>query len=166
MALSDFVPARRPIVVNGEALFSVEGISLETLATLVSTHLPDLEAVFDILVRGETADEPFVAHLQRVSQGIALQAPGLAANIIAIASTEELTPALVANAKRLPFPVQVDAMMQIGALTFDEAGGVKKSVESLMILLARLRTKPLQGMEETETPSPSSSATTTGSVET
>lgn len=166
MALSDFVPARRPIVVNGEELFSVEGISLETLATLVSTHLPDLEVVFDILVRGEKADEPFGAHLQRVSQGIALQAPGLAANIIAIASTEELTPALVANAKRLPFPVQVDAMMQIGALTFDEAGGVKKSVESLMILLARLRTKPLQGMEETETPNPSSSATTTESAET
>lgn len=160
MSLLDYTPERLPVLVNGEVLFQVEGISLETLAVLVKTHLPDLEAVFDIVVDSESAGGSFSDHLFRVAQGIALQGPGLAANLIAIASGEEVSLALIAKAKRLPFTVQVDAITKIGKLTFEEAGGVKKAMESLMNLLASLRTKPLSGSQET----PASSATTTGSA--
>lgn len=142
MALSDFIPERRPVLVNGKPLFSVEGLSLDTLAVLVKTHLPDLEHVFDIIVKGERADETLAEQLARVSIGLASQAPGLVANIIAVSSGEPVTDDLIRMARRLPFPVQVDALTSIGSMTFEEVGGVKKAAESLMTLLAHLRTKP------------------------
>lgn len=141
MALSDFVPECRQVKVDGKELFSVQAINLETLAVLVQTHFPDLEHVFDILLAGEVEGETLPAQMQRISSGLALRAPSLLANIIAVCSTEPLTEALVNNARRLPFPIQVEAMMLIGALTFEEAGGVKKAVESLIILFATLRMK-------------------------
>ena len=159
MALTDFVPESRPVVVNGKPLFNVEGLSLDTLAVLVKTHLPDFESIFDIIENGEQRNEKLIDHLQRVSQGIVMQAPGLAANIIAVCSGEEVTEDLVKTARRLPFPIQVDALMQIGAMTFEEVGGIKKAAETLMVLLMRLRTKPLQ--PETPKPeAPHSSAST------
>lgn len=166
MALSDYTPECRTVMHNGKPLFNVEGLSLETLAVLVKTHLPDLEAVFDIVLKGEREDETYVDQLSRISTGLALSAPGLVANLIAVSSGEELTEDLVRIAGRLPFPVQVQALMDIGSLTFDEAGGIKKSIESLMILLVRLRTKPLS--EQTaaqETQTAASSESTGGSDE-
>lgn len=162
MALADYVPESRPVVVNGKPLFVVEGLSLDTLAVLVKTHLPDFDAIFDIVTKGEAHNESFSAHLQRVAQALVVQAPALAANVIAIASTEALTEDLVTKARRLPFPVQVEALMNIGALTFEEVGGIKKAMESLMVLLMRLRTKPLKQMDEPGTPSSSSSTTASG----
>lgn len=143
MALADFQAERRDVMVNGKVLFSVEGLSLDTLALLVNTHLPDLEYVFGIVVHGERADETLQQQLARVAVGLAGEAPGLVANIIAICSGEPVTDDLIRQARRLPFPAQVQALEHIGAMTFEEAGGVKKAIESLMILLARLRTKPL-----------------------
>jgi hypothetical protein len=143
MALADFSAERRDVKVNGKVLFSVEGLSLDTLALLVSTHMPDLEYVFGIVMHGEKADETFNQQIARVAIGLASQAPGLVANIIALCSGEPLNDELVKQARRLPFPAQVQALEHIGALTFEEAGGVKKAIESLMILLARLRKKPL-----------------------
>lgn len=153
MALADYVPESRPVMVKGKPLFNVEGLSLDTLAVLVKTHMPDFDAIMDIVTKGERVTETFLDQLQRVSQSIVVQAPGLAANIIAVASTEELTEELIATARRLPFPVQVDALMQIGALTFEEVGGVKKAMESLMALLMRLRTKPMKQPVDQATPS-------------
>lgn len=152
MALTDFIPERCPVLVNGKALFSVEGLSLDTLAVLVKTHLPDLEFVFDIVMQNQRENDTLRDQLTRMAMSLAGQAPGLVANIIAVASGEEVTHELIAIARRLPFPVQVDAMISIGTMTFDEAGGVKKAMESLMLLLARLRTKPLSEMATQETP--------------
>jgi len=154
MALADFQAERRSVMVNGKALFNVEGLSLDTLALLVSTHMPDLEYVFGIVVHGEKAGENFQQQIARVAMGLASQAPGLVANIIAICSgemvgkenpeAEAINAELIKTARRLPFPAQVQALEHIGAMTFEEAGGVKKAIESLMNLLARLRTKPLK----------------------
>lgn len=152
MALADFIAERRDVIVNGKVLFSVEGLSLDTLASLVHTHMPDLEYVFDIIVHGEKANETFQQQITRVAVGLAKQSPGLIANIIALCSGEmtrdgseagrQADAKLIELARRLPFPAQVAALEHIGAMTFEEAGGVKKAIESLMILLARLRTKP------------------------
>jgi len=144
MALSDYVPECRQVKVDGKVIFSVEAISLDTLAALVKTHFPDLEHVFEIVLDGEKDNEALTDQMQRIALGLASRAPGLLANIIAVCSTEEFSEQLVKNARRLPFPIQVEAMMQIGGLTFEEAGGVKKAIESLMVLMARMRTKPMR----------------------
>ncbi|HBN9515490.1 TPA: hypothetical protein L3889_000495 [Pseudomonas aeruginosa] len=156
MALSDYTPERREVCVNGKPLFYVEGLSLETLALLIRTHMPDFEAVFAILINSERAGGDFNGQLQRAALGIAQQAPGLAANIIAACcSGEELSADLVRSASRLPFTAQVEALTQIGELTFQEAGGIKKAMESLITLLARMRA----GLPD-ETRTPASSAIT------
>lgn len=153
MALSDYVPECRPVMVHGKPLFNVEGLSFDHLAVLVKTHMPDWEAIFELIERGEKPNESFMDHLQRVSQNIVFQAPGLSANIIAVAAVgEPVTDELVATARRLPAPVQIEALMNIGALTFEEVGGIKKAAESLMSLLLHLRTKPLQGKTAKPTP--------------
>lgn len=155
MALSDFIPESRPVVVNGKALFNVAGLSLDSLAVLVRTHMPDLEAIFDMIMVEGLPDEGFAEHLTRISMGLASQAPGLVSNMIAQAQVDEpVTVALIDIARRLPFPVQVEALTNIGALTFDEAGGVKKAVESLLLMLSSLR-----GKAPTPTKAPSSEPT-------
>lgn len=153
MALADYVPECRPVLVNGKTLTSVEGLSFEALAVLVKTHMPDFDAIFEIIESGEKPLETFMEHLQRVSQNIVTQAPGLAANIIAQAAVEPTTEAAISAARRLPFPVQVAALMDIGSLTFEEVGGVKKAMESMTALLLRLRTKPLKEPQKADSQS-------------
>ena len=164
MALLDYVPESRPVVVNGKPLFVVEGLSLDTLAVLVKTYLPDFDAIFDIVTNGQNSDESWMDHLQRISQAVVMQAPGLAANIIAVSSKEELSEELVRIARRLPFPIQVNALMEIGQLTFDEVGGVKKAMESMTALLMRLRTKMIKQPPVSETHSSSGFTTALGAM--
>lgn len=162
MALSDYTPESREVIVKGKALFSVEGLSLGGLEQLVRTHMPDLESVFDIIILGEKPGQTLTASLVAIATGIVSRAPGLASNIIAVACTEPTTEELVKQARRLPFPVQVDALIKIGELTFEENGGVKKSLESLVTLLARMRAT---GMPNQEALRATSSGTTTASDE-
>lgn len=146
MALADYIPESRPVLFKGKTLTTVEGLSFDGLAELVKTHMPDFEQMFELVERGETPNETFSDHLKRVARNIVLQAPELAAQIIAVASTEKTDDRLVAAARRLPFDAQIQALMVIGELTFEEEGGIKKALESTMSLLLRLRTKGLQGM--------------------
>jgi hypothetical protein len=161
MALSDFTPESRPVVVNGKALFNVAGLSLDSLAVLVRTHMPDLEAIFDMVMVEGLPDEGWGEHLARISTGLASQAPGLVANIIVTAQVDEpVSEQLIGIARRLPFPVQVEALTNIGALTFDEAGGVKKAVESLLVMLSSLRGKvPTPKNQHSSEPTSESAAT-------
>lgn len=142
MAISDFTPERREIQYRGKPLFVVEGLSLDTLAVLVRTHMPDFEGVFDILAQQGTEGN-FMDQVGPIAIGIASQAPGLAANIIAACQKDEpLTEALVSATRRLPLPLQIEALCQIASLTFEEAGDIKKSMESLLVMMAKMRMAP------------------------
>lgn len=139
MALSDYQPERREVVLNGKPLFTVEGLSFDGLEKLIRTHIADMEGIFDLILVGDKPSDTLNASLASMALALVTKAPGLTANIIAIASGEEVTDKLIATARRLPFPLQVEALVTIGQLTFEENGGVKKSVESLFSLLSRLR---------------------------
>ncbi len=128
MALSDYKPERRAFVLTGGE-FSVTGLTPAHLATLVRTHLSDLEALFDLIRSG--VDISAGNGLQLASD-LLTQAPGFCANIIALASGEPDSGPVV---ETLPFPIQVDALVAIGDLTFREVGGVKKFMEKVTILL-------------------------------
>lgn len=129
MSLSNFKPESREIVLKG-GTFTIEGLSLEHVAVLVREHLPDMEALFDLFKNSNTADTDYLP----VIKALITQAPGFAANLIALASNE---PESAAVAAKLPFPVQVDVITQIGDMTFGEVGGVKKSLELIVALLAK-----------------------------
>lgn len=128
MALSDYQAERREVVLGGTS-FHVQGLSFQDFATLVRTHLPDMEALFDLFdgIENFGPDD-----YRKLATAVASQAPGFAANVIALASGE--TDATEAAA-RLPFPVTINALLTIGDLTFTEVGGVKKFLEGVAPLL-------------------------------
>lgn len=138
MSLSQFVAPREEVKIPKNEPFFVEGLSLSSLAVLVRTHLSDLDAIFDLFQSGadiKTEDiSGFLGNL-------IMQAPGLVANIIAVAANE---PDAAPQVQKLPFTVQLDAIMKIGELTFTEPGSVKKCMEQIALLLQQTgATNPL-----------------------
>jgi hypothetical protein len=155
MAISDYQAERREIQHKGKVLFTVEGLSLSKLAILVRTHMPDFEAIFDLIADPKNEDPDFALHISKISVAIAVQAPGLAHNIIAACQIDEpLTIELVEQVSRLPLPLQVEALTQIAALSFEEAGSIKKTIESLMMMLAKMRMQAARRVEKPKMPLP------------
>lgn len=134
MGLADYQPETRVIVVKGGS-FTVKGLSLTEVTTLIRYHLPDVEAIFDLgsEVMGGKADIT-EDDLRRLAIAFAEQAPGFMANLIALASGDTSEKA-INGAQSLPFPIQVKALVDIAELTFDEVGGIKKAMESVAGLL-------------------------------
>lgn len=134
MALVDYQPERSTVSFKGGE-FSVRGLALDDIALLMRHHLRDINALVDIFGKDVT-DEVAVAAVAQHAIALIREAPGLVANMISLASDE---PDSVDAARRLLMPTQVRALEEIARLTFDEAGGPKKFIESLMVLLRGMR---------------------------
>lgn len=134
MGLSTYTPESREIVLKG-GKFNIGPLNLEDVSVLVREHLPDMEALFDIF---QKADANFGNDLLPIAQSVVSQAPGFAANVIALAAGE---PDAAPSASKLPFPVQVDLISQIGDMTFSETGGIKNSWELVVGLLTKTKPK-------------------------
>lgn len=140
MSLSQYVAPKKSILVAGMAQpLDIEGLSLSSLAILVRTHLADLDAVFDLFIAGAEIPPDKIPDFLG---SLIMQAPGLVANIIAVAAGE---PEAAPQAEKLPFAIQLDALVTIGELTFTEPGSVKKLLEQIAMLLTKT------GMKETLT---------------
>lgn len=141
MSLANYKPPSRDVPL-GDTTLHLEGLSLEHVAILVREHLPDLEALFEVFAGAGTQT---VEDFQRIAFALVTQAPGFAANLIALAAGE---PKAAENAMRIPAPTQVDLIVAIGDLTFVEVGGVKKSLGTIAGLLGamNLKTEKLTGM--------------------
>lgn len=140
MSLSDYQPERVEIKLKKGA-FEVKALSLSDLASLIKTHIADLDSVFDIFAGQGKEGELTPDIAKNVATTLATDLPDLAAALIGHASVEEgedLGKA-IAGAKRLPAPLQMEALVTIGRLTFEEAGGVKKSLGVLTDLLGSLK---------------------------
>lgn len=141
--LADFKQEWRDVAFKGGG-FRVRGLSLDDLSVLVRTHLPDLKAVFAHYSagneRGESIDDIVVSFVR--------DTPGMAAHLIAMAAGEE---SAVEQARKLPFPLQVDAVVNILQLTFEDVGGPKNVGPLLMRLVSsvglEMPTGVLAGMQ-------------------
>lgn len=134
MGLADYKPETRVISLKGGS-FDVKGLSLEDFAKLVNHHLTDLEALFDLgssALSGKTdlSEDDII----KLAVSFVEQAPGFAANLIALAAGDTSEAGMTAAAS-LPFPVQVKTLVDIAEITFDEVGGIKKAMESVAGLL-------------------------------
>lgn len=135
MALADYTPVRAPVEFKGGS-FDVRGLSLEDVSVLMRSHLPDVEAIIDLMAKGNAGGEFDVTSVMEHAITIVKEAPGLAANLIALAADD---PDNVDKARSMPLPLQVRAIEKICEVTFEEAGGPKKFFESLVRLLSSLR---------------------------
>lgn len=137
MALVAFTPEMREIkTAKGQVLAEVQGLSLEPVATLLRTHLPDLDALVELFTNKESAEAFSTEDWMKLALPIVTQAPGLVANIIALAANEtDASPV-----KTWPLSVQIAALVVIFELTFSEIGEVKKAIGIVAALLAKKKT--------------------------
>lgn len=134
MGLADYQPETRVIPFKGGS-FEVRGITLNDFTSLVRTHMPDLEAIFDLgsnVIGGKVELDD--NDLTQLILALVEQAPGLVANLICLAAGETDDKA-VENAAHLPFPIQAKALFEIADVTFSEVGGIKNAVESVAGLM-------------------------------
>jgi len=107
--------------------FAVRGLSLDDLAWLVRRHGEAMRKVFSEFTASDadlTSDSVAGFLLPLVDS-----MPGLVSEIIACAGGEAGEADLV---RKLPFPVQIDALEKVIDLSFDAAGGPKKLVETVV----------------------------------
>lgn len=122
MSLADFAPQRRDVMLNGATLFSIRGLSFVEFETLIRTHFPDLDGIADLWDKfGDASFDDIAPFFVALTS----QAPGLVANIIALAADE---PHAAPQAIKIPAPAQIKILLDITDLTFNEVGGVKKAL--------------------------------------
>lgn len=137
MGLKNYKPRRHEFALGDGQALSVRGLSLEDISMLVQHHLPDLEELFDLFSTiAEQTDDQF----ETVVVNLLQRAPGLAANIIALAADEPDAPK---EAAMLPAPLQLEILLKVGNFTFEEVGGVKKGMESIAALLKKTNANKL-----------------------
>lgn len=145
MSLLDYKPERVEVKFKGGSFF-VKGLSLEDLSILIKTHLPDLDGILatvgGVIASSNAGGEIDGTASKSIAIKLAKDMPGLTANLIALAAGEGNDKG-VQLARSMSFPLQIDILMAVGRLTFEEAGGVKKFMETLASLLGLLN---LQGM--------------------
>ncbi len=133
MGLASYKAPSHEFVLEGGS-FVVKGLSLEQTSLLIQHHLPDIEALFDLLMNAEAIQ---TGDIRTIAASVVGQAPGFAANLIAVAAGE---PDSAKQAATLPLPVQIDVLTKIGDLTFSEVGGIKKAMETVAPLLMNSKT--------------------------
>lgn len=139
MALADYKKQTSAFNLKGGS-FQVEGLSFDSFAKLIREHLTDIESIINLIESASNGKADLSeANLEKIVVAAAEEAPGLVANIIALASGET-DPQAVKAAASLPFPIQIDVLLAIVELTFSEVGGIKKAWETITSLLKKPNT--------------------------
>lgn len=138
MALSDIVIPTKTFTFGG-ASFTVHGVTANDVLRMFFEADKDIARILDVLEQGgvgtDDADKLIAAMLR--------EAPELAARLIASAADE---PAAWPTVARLPVSVQLEALLAVWTLTFEEPDALKKFVASLMSLAASAKTLKAPGL--------------------
>ena len=126
MSLSQFKPLTKTVDVPGHG-FSIEirGLNFNDLTILIQNHRETIEKLFEDYNDTEASAESLLS-------GLLTKSPRFCAEVIALACDE---PESVGNAEKLPLNVQLDALITVGQMTFEEAGGVKKFFEQVVVVI-------------------------------
>lgn len=136
MSLRNITIPKREVLVGSDK-FTVSGVSADQVFGLYSRHREDLAVLFDNLA-GRVEGPSILTSVE----GIITQFPLVIAEGIALASggrpDSEHWEEEVEVARSLPLPVQVDALMKIGELTFSPEMPPKKFFALLVGLIQQL----------------------------
>jgi hypothetical protein len=115
--------------------FTVRGLGLDTVAALMHDgnreELGTAVNQLEVLFKATKAEDS-----EGIKQGINMlmvQLPGLAAKVIAYAADE---PGEVDKVRKLPLPIQLEAILAIGRLTFEGEDSIRNFVSGLVTLMA------------------------------
>lgn len=134
MSLADFEPQREVVSFKGGSL-TLRGLALDDIAILIRENLTDLDDLLRMYAE-DVDDKIAVAATAQYAVSLVRETPELVARLICLACDE---PGLEGKARRLPIPVQINAIQKVIDLTFREAGGVKNFLTSLSNLMADIR---------------------------
>lgn len=145
MALSNYVIPRTDIKIDKSNSMSVRGLCLEDIGFLVSVHRDDVDAIVEAFrgkaLKGASANTPLDPsaieaavrdNSDELLSTLLQQFPLVVANVIALACDE---PDEWQNARRLPMPTQMEAVIEIARLTFEDAEGFKKFMGNVLAVL-------------------------------
>lgn len=161
MSLASYRPPQQDIAA-GTVLLKVRGLNLDDVALLIQAHEANLLGAyhaFENLMNGEATHQNL---LSRVIMDLVIQAPAVTADIIAIACDE---PDASAAARKLPFPVQVQALTTIANLTFEAGGGLGNFLAALRQIAEGTGAATPMRSSKLDSPVSGSSSTANGSPE-
>lgn len=133
MSLADYQPLSREVPLQGGTL-RVRGLGLDDVAVLLNEHLPDIDNLLNLYDDNVDPTSKVVSSAQ-FALVLARRSPALVAQAIALAADE---PDEVDKARRIGLAAQVQCLKIILTLTFEEAGGFRKFVESLAMILSSM----------------------------
>lgn len=110
---------------------TVRGVSLPDVVALVRNHGPVFSSLFSKVMAGDNVSLS-LAEIGAVGQELLTNAPEAAAEIIVLACDDVVDKESMNIARRLPFPIQLEALEKIGRLTFSTEGALKKVVETVI----------------------------------
>jgi hypothetical protein len=131
MSLQDFKVPTEEVAFRGGVLV-LRGLALNDISTLVRDYLAELNVLFAMYGNEETR-ETALAESARFAITIIKETPNIVAQMIVLASDEPQEHLHIAA--RLPLPIQTECVRKIIELTFEEAGGAKKFLDSLVGLV-------------------------------
>jgi len=151
MSLANAVIAARTIKFEGGE-FLVHGLTMAMLTQVITDgHKEDMDKALDTLkdAAGEDLEKATKSDLVGALAVILQQLPTMVAKVIAASAGEYSQHLKVAS---LPAPVQLEALVEIGNMTFDGEASVKKFISLLIDLMISMRTSvtpALQAATET-----------------
>lgn len=134
MSLSEYTPERFDVKLSKGGSFSVRGLSAEDFSSLLREHMPHIDQMFDLYSK-QTQDVFATGAAEKLVMTVVKDFPQITAAVIALAADE---PGTEDKARKLPLPVQIQAIHNIGRLTFEEVGGPKAFFASLKALMGGL----------------------------
>lgn len=141
MALKDIPVPTQKVTVRGEEV-TLRGLSARDVLTLLLEHREDMDAL--VAQAQDVGTDEAMANAESMVLGLLRDAPELVAKAIALAADEPDAAEVVA---RLALPDQLELIMAVGRLTFEEAGGVKKFLENVVVVMRASRTT-LSGLKQ------------------
>jgi hypothetical protein len=128
MSLKDFKIASDVVTFRGGSL-ELRGLSLNDFSVLMRNYLPELNNLFQLYENEATRDNA-ISQSVKFASTVVQEAPGMVAQMIVLCGDEDTS--LLPVAAKLPITVQVECVRKIIELTFEEAGGAKKFLDSLV----------------------------------
>lgn len=137
----DFEGLTREIKLPNGVMLVVRGLALSDVTRIFRAHADDIETMFSSFSQDKDAIVPTgdpkyaqTAVATKFGGELLSNFPMVAADIIAYAADE---PTLAHKARKLPFPIQLEALQAIAELTFTEEDALKKVAEIVIQMVAK-----------------------------
>lgn len=151
MPLSAYQPRSEKVALGKDNDFVVRALTFPAVAALVADRATELAAI--VAKYQETRkDITSTKNIGDLVTMVVRDFPNLATEIVSSCIVGETVDApLIDKIKLLPFPVQLDALLKIGRLTVEEAGGLGNLIADAQKRLAEINEARRQTGIETPT---------------